>query len=356
MALPRRWAQALATSAQTAANPSPASRTTGLELGQVAAPGACFPLPPTLKLGNLGLACWPMASSRSSSSSMVAPLPHPVGDLVEPQSQLVVGIAARLCASVADDRQGGLDESWTGGGSGVWRGTRSCTSSQLSSKAWARDLQGRGLDAGGEQQQDGCVRVRGRPGARRGTMDQRVSKATEELTSSSTSTRGGRPASTGCSESRRWAKACSVPMAAPSSWSRASRQRTPDVTVGIGFGRLLERGPDAVAQLGARLLGKGDGGDTAEFDAAGRHQGQDAVDQGRGLAGSGAGLDEEGGVEVLGDPLARRLIGGGGRLVDRRAAQSSASCSVSVSTSMSSSGWAKFTKASMASSACLCSY
>jgi hypothetical protein len=91
----------------------------------------------------------------------------------------------------------------------------------------------------------------------------------------------------------------------------------PDVTIGIGFGRLLQRGPDAVAQLGACFLGKGDGGDTAEFDAAARHQGQDPIDQGRSLSRPGAGLDEEGGVEVLGDPLACRLIGGGGKGVNR---------------------------------------
>ena len=53
---------------------------------------------------------------------------------------------------------------------------------------------------------------------------QRRSKATAEDTSSSTSTLGGRPASTGCSESSRWAKECSVPMAAPSSWASAVRR------------------------------------------------------------------------------------------------------------------------------------
>ena len=103
-------------------------------------------------------------------------------------------------------------------------------------------------------------------------------------------------------------------MAAPSSCSRAVAAARPDVTGRIGFGRLLECGPDAVAQLGARLLGEGDGGDATELDLAARHQGQDAVDQGRGLARSGAGLDEEGGVEVLGDPLARRLVGGRGKI------------------------------------------
>ena len=48
-------------------------------------------------------------------------------------------------------------------------------------------------------------------------IDQRWSKATSELTSSSTSIRGGRPASIGCSDRIRWANECRVPMAAPSS-------------------------------------------------------------------------------------------------------------------------------------------
>ena len=120
---------------------------------------------------------------------------------------------------------------WTGGGSGACAGTRSCTRSQLSSKAWARDCRAVGLTPAAsssrtERSSAGSARSRSR------NDDQRVSKATEELTSSSTSTRGGSPASTGCSESRRWAKACSVPMAAPSSCSRASRQRIPTAPSG----------------------------------------------------------------------------------------------------------------------------
>ncbi len=70
----------------------------------------------------------------------------------------------------------------------------------------------------------------------------------------------------------------------------------------LGLGRPLELGPDAVAQFGPRLLGEGDGGDAAELGLSSEDQGQHALDQGRGLAGPGAGLDEEGGVEVLGDP------------------------------------------------------
>ena len=144
----------------------------------------------------------------------------------------------------------------------------------------------------------GCVRAAGSARSSSRNDDQRASKATDELTSSSTSTRGGSPASTGCSESSRWANEWSVPMAAPSSWSRASPAARPTVAVGVRLGRLLQFGPDAVAQLGPRLFGEGDGGDAPELDVAARHQRQDPLDQGGGLPGSGAGLDEQRGVEV----------------------------------------------------------
>src|SRR5581483_11444172 len=57
---------------------------------------------------------------------------------------------------------------------------------------------------------------------------QRRSNSTSELTSWRTSTRGGSPASTGCSDRIRWAKECSVPMAAVSTSSSAARQRAAD--------------------------------------------------------------------------------------------------------------------------------
>ena len=63
-----------------------------------------------------------------------------------------------------------------------------------------------------------------------------------------------------------------------------------------------------------------------QLDLAARHQGQHPIDQRRGLARSGPGLDEQGGVEVLGDPLTRRLIGGG----SSRPRSGIGSCSVSV--------------------------
>ncbi len=225
----------------------------------------------------------------------------------------------------------------------------------MSSKAWASDCRAVGLDPGGEQQQDRAFecgvgqelvaerRPAGLEGHRRAHLVEHLDPGRE----SGLHRVLGEQA---LGERVQGADGRTVELLQGEPGTRS------DVTSGIGLGRLLQCGPDAVAQLGARLLGEGDGGDTAELDLAARHQGQDAVDQGRGLAGSGAGLDEEGGVEVLGDPLARRLIGRRGKGAGCELAQSSASCSVSVSTSMSSSGWAKLTKASMASSARLCSY
>ena len=71
---------------------------------------------------------------------------------------------------------------------------------------------------------------------------------------------------------------------------------------------LFERGPDPVAQLRGGLLGERDRRDLAHGHAA-THQRHDAVDQRAGLARSGPRLDEQGGVEILGDPAARGLIG-----------------------------------------------
>jgi hypothetical protein len=82
-----------------------------------------------------------------------------------------------------------------------------------------------------------------------------------------------------------------------------------------GIGRpLLELVADAVPQLRAGLLGEGDGCDRCQLDGAGDHEGHDATDEGRGLAGPRAGFDEERGVEVTGDALPRGVVGrkGGG--------------------------------------------
>ena len=130
---------------------------------------------------------------------------------------------------------------------------------------------------------------------------QRSSKATCEPISSITSTTGGRPASTGCSRRSRCANEWRVPMAAASRASMARRQRSamsgPSVVV---VGRSLEGDADAVAQLGGGLLGEGDGGDGGEV-VAGLDQGHQPLDQRRGLAGAGAGLHEQRGVELIGD-------------------------------------------------------
>ena len=227
MALPRRWAQALATSARTAANPSPASRMRALNSARSQSQDAFFPFPPTLKLGNFGLACCPMASSRSSSSSIDSSSPHPVRDLVEAQAQLVVGVADRARRRRREwptgrRRTRPMDRRRVGG----CGGDPFLDQVPVVVEGLGQRLQGRGLDAGGEEQQDRAFEAgSARSWSRKD--DQRLSKATDELTSSSTSTRGGSPASTGCSESRRWANACRVPMAAPSSCSRARRQRAP---------------------------------------------------------------------------------------------------------------------------------
>jgi hypothetical protein len=87
----------------------------------------------------------------------------------------------------------------------------------------------------------------------------------------------------------------------------------------LGFGGRggrtgLQGAPHAVAQLGAGLLGEGDGRDVAQLDLAGPHEGHDAVDQRRGLPRPRAGLHEQRGAEIGRDPGAGLLIGrGGGR-------------------------------------------
>ncbi len=75
----------------------------------------------------------------------------------------------------------------------------------------------------------------------------------------------------------------------------------------VGEARVDERRSHAVAQFGRRLLGERDGGDRSDVDAV-ANQRHDARDETRGLARTGAGLDEEVGPEVGGDALACRLI------------------------------------------------
>ncbi len=91
------------------------------------------------------------------------------------------------------------------------------------------------------------------------------------------------------------------------------RQARPDLRREGGIdGALLERGADALAQLGGCGLGEGDGGELAQPGRAAADQAHDAGDEGGGLAGAGARLDEQRGVEVVGDAVAHGLVGEGG--------------------------------------------
>ncbi len=85
----------------------------------------------------------------------------------------------------------------------------------------------------------------------------------------------------------------------------------------------FESGPDAVAQFGPGLFGEGDGRDAAEIGPTPEDECHHAPDEGGGLAGPRPSLDEEGAVEVLGDPHAGGLIRwerAGGELSHRRVA------------------------------------
>ena len=79
-----------------------------------------------------------------------------------------------------------------------------------------------------------------------------------------------------------------------------------------GPGRGLELSSHPVAQLGRRRLGERDGRDAAHLGAV-SHQLDEASDERGGLAGAGAGFDEEGRVEAL------PYLGAGRSVGDRRA-------------------------------------
>ncbi len=186
----------------------------------------CEPMFPTAKLGRPGGAPGPKASSSSSSSGMAASR-STYSPISSKRSRNLSALAqqgsahACLTAVIAGHRR-----SWTGGGSGQCSGTRCSTRSQLSSKAAANERSASAFTP----QANSNSRGRARSGSARSSSwkaAQRRSEATAELTSSSTSTRGGSPASRGNSLSRRRANECSVPMAAPSSWSIATWQRSP---------------------------------------------------------------------------------------------------------------------------------
>ena len=83
-----------------------------------------------------------------------------------------------------------------------------------------------------------------------------------------------------------------------------------DRVVGIGLCR-DQLGPQAMAQLGGRLLGERDGGDRADLDTA-RHERHDPTDQAAGLARTRPRLDEQIGAEIGGD---RQPVGAIGQRV-----------------------------------------
>ncbi len=79
----------------------------------------------------------------------------------------------------------------------------------------------------------------------------------------------------------------------------------------LAFALFLERAPHPITQLGRGLLGEGDRSDRAHRHA-GCDEGDDPVDERRGLPGTGAGLDEQRGVETRTDRISRRRIAGVG--------------------------------------------
>ena len=154
-----------------------------------------------------------------------------------------------------------------------------------------------------EQDQERLARGRGSSSSSSRVVRHRSSNASSDDTSSCTSMRGGKPASTGNAVSMRCAKACSVEIAASSSWSSAAFTAGPDRVGELLAARpLLELAAHAVAQLGRRLLGERDRRDRPhrhrEAPTLGGDELDDSIDEHLGLAGSGTGLDEQRVVEV----------------------------------------------------------
>ncbi len=82
----------------------------------------------------------------------------------------------------------------------------------------------------------------------------------------------------------------------------------------------LQRELEPRAQLRGRLAREGDGGHLLHLVAALQHARRHPSGQALGLAGAGAGLDQEVDVEPRADQIARRLIGYGARLTHARSA------------------------------------
>ncbi len=120
---------------------------------------------------------------------------------------------------------------------------------------------------------------------------------------------GGRPASIGCSVRIRCANECRVPIAAP---SRSSSACVDHLALGAAAGTSLplELGPQPVAQFGAGLLGERDGRDVGcSRMPSTQDERADPIHQRRGLARSGAGVDEQSRGGVVGDAVAGRGVG-----------------------------------------------
>ena len=75
--------------------------------------------------------------------------------------------------------------------------------------------------------------------------------------------------------------------------------------------RFCESLSDAGAEFAGGLFGEGDGDDFAEFGLALADGLDDALDHHAGFAGACAGFEEERSVELVDDPVADGLVGGG---------------------------------------------
>ena len=117
-------------------------------------------MPPTLKLGNFGLACGPMASRRSSSSSMAASsairraISSRRSRSLSLGSRHGVAQTCRMAAAAAP--KSCVHRRWVGR---CLRAPARATRSQLSSKASASERSAVSLDPGGEQQQEGAFEL-----------------------------------------------------------------------------------------------------------------------------------------------------------------------------------------------------
>src|SRR5262249_23005247 len=82
------------------------------------------------------------------------------------------------------------------------------------------------------------------------------------------------------------------------------------LVVGRGSAGALELGAQAQLHLAGGLVGERDGDEARQRRRAGAHDSDDARDELGGLAGTGGGLDDERGAEVLADAPPRLLVAG----------------------------------------------